>query len=1030
MENVLRVLMLENMAADAELIEHELRQAGTAFSAKRVDTREAFIQEFNALEPDIVIAAHKPPDVDGMAALEWVRHGHPEVPVIMVGSALADTEIIEMIQAGAADCVLRDRPSRLAPVIHRALLVAQEVRARKTAEQALRESEARYKRIIDGLTDYQYTVHIKNGCAVETVQSPACAKVTGYEAEEFAANPHLWIEMVAPEDREMIMAHVQQILAGKDVPPMEHRIIRKDGKLRWVSDTTILSRDASGTLQSYDGVIEDITERKLTEQKLAESEAYFRSLFENMLEGYAYCRMIYDGDIPDDWIYLDTNPSFEKLTGLKNVIGSHVSETIPGLRESNPELFEIFGRIVRTGVPEQFDIHVGALNAWFAVSAFRPEQECFVAVFDNITARKADEEKIRRQGQLYSALSLCNESIIRSHDEAELFPQVCRAAVQHGGMMMAWIGLLDEASKLVRPVACYGEGTAFLHDIRISIDADDPYGCGPTGTAIREDMPFWCQDYQHDPATGPWHERGAQYGWRASASLPLHRKGAAVGNLTLYADTINAFDDDSRKLLVEMASDISFALNNFAYEAERKQSLKLLEEREQHFRAITESANDAIITTAASADNIVDWNAAAERIFGYTKNEVVGQPLLRLIPERYRKQHSDGLAQLVAGGLPHIIGKTVELFGLRKDGSEFPLELSLSQWESGHGMYFTAVIRDISARKQAELLQQHSEQRFHILIEQSIAGAYIIQDGKFIYLNPRFYEIHGFEANEGLLGSDPMEVVAAKDRGLVANYMSALLDGKMHGVSYIYTALRKDGTSVEVGANSSQAYFQERPAIIGLMQDISDKKVAEEQIKRYAAQLQITFMQTVGLATTLSEMRDPYTAGHERRVADIAVAIGVEMGLDAQQLEGLKVGGYLHDVGKTAIPIEVLVKPGRFTPVEYEMVKAHARSGYEVLKEVEFPWPVAQMAFQHHERMDGSGYPRGLKGEDILLEARILAVADVVEAMASHRPYRPGLGINAALAEIERGRGSAYDPAAAAACLRLFHEKGYVLPGN
>jgi len=187
-------------------------------------------------------------------------------------------------------------------------------------------------------------------------------------------------------------------------------------------------------------------------------------------------------------------------------------------------------------------------------------------------------------------------------------------------------------------------------------------------------------------------------------------------------------------------------------------------------------------------------------------------------------------------------------------------------------------------------------------------------------------------------------------------------------------------------------------------------------------------MRTVEVATTLSEMRDPYTAGHERRVAAIAVAIGAELGFDARRQEALRVVGYLHDIGKITIPTEILSKPGKLNPIELQLIQGHPQAGYEILKDVEFPWPVAQIVLQHHERIDGSGYPQGLKGEAILLEARIMAVADVVEAMSSHRPYRPGLGIDKALAEIERGRGTAYDPVVAEACLRLFREGRYQLP--
>jgi putative nucleotidyltransferase with HDIG domain len=187
-------------------------------------------------------------------------------------------------------------------------------------------------------------------------------------------------------------------------------------------------------------------------------------------------------------------------------------------------------------------------------------------------------------------------------------------------------------------------------------------------------------------------------------------------------------------------------------------------------------------------------------------------------------------------------------------------------------------------------------------------------------------------------------------------------------------------------------------------------------------------MSTVKVATTLGEMRDPYTAGHQRRVAEIAVAIGAELGFDAHRQEGLRVAGYLHDIGKITIPAEILSKPGKLNALEYSLIQGHAQSSYDVLNGVQFPWPVAETARQHHERVDGSGYPQGLKGESILLEARIMGVADVIEAMSSHRPYRPGLGVDNALAEIERGRGRIYDAEVVDACLRLFREKGYTIP--
>lgn len=203
---------------------------------------------------------------------------------------------------------------------------------------------------------------------------------------------------------------------------------------------------------------------------------------------------------------------------------------------------------------------------------------------------------------------------------------------------------------------------------------------------------------------------------------------------------------------------------------------------------------------------------------------------------------------------------------------------------------------------------------------------------------------------------------------------------------------------------------------------------ANEEIKHYIAELQSAFMSTVDVIMTLSEMRDPYTAGHERRVGAIAAAIGVELGCDERVVEGLKVAGHLHDIGKITVPSEILSLPGRLSAIQMLLIREHAQAGYDVLKQVEFPWPVALVALQHHERVDGSGYPQGLQGDAILLEARIMAVADVVEAMSSHRPYRAALGLDAALNEITRGRSTAYDAVVADACLKLFKEKAYAIP--
>ncbi len=203
--------------------------------------------------------------------------------------------------------------------------------------------------------------------------------------------------------------------------------------------------------------------------------------------------------------------------------------------------------------------------------------------------------------------------------------------------------------------------------------------------------------------------------------------------------------------------------------------------------------------------------------------------------------------------------------------------------------------------------------------------------------------------------------------------------------------------------------------LCGFSNDITERVQAENELRN-------SFVQLAETVSRAMESHDPYTAGHQRRVAELARAIGKKMGLDKERLMGLYIGGLLHDIGKISIPEEILTYPGRLTEAEWAIIRTHPRRGYEILKNTRFPWPVAEVALQHHERLDGSGYPTGLKDDEIILEARILAVADVVEAMSSHRPYRPTRGIDKALAEIKKNKGRLYDPAVVDACVAVFAE--------
>jgi PAS domain S-box-containing protein len=346
------------------------------------------------------------------------------------------------------------------------------------------------------------------------------------------------------------------------------------------------------------------------------------------------------------------------------------------------------------------------------------------------------------------------------------------------------------------------------------------------------------------------------------------------------------------------------------------------------------------------------------------------------------------------------------------------------------GRYYGRVwfFRDITEIKRAQrsIIEQ---KRFLEILLDTIPSPVFYKDlsGQYLGCNPAFEEYLGRQ-KEDIIGKTGYEValreIASKyeeqDRALFAAPGKQMYECKVK---------KADGSEREV--IFTKATFQnsdgQTGGLVGIIMDISDLKQAEAEIKKTLGNLRHAFSTIVQVMVAAVEARDPYTSGHQIRSADLARAIATEMGLPGDQIDGIRMAASIHDIGKLSIPAEILSKPTNLTEIEFALIKEHAQKGFEMIKDVESPWPLAEIVHQHHERMDGSGYPRNLKGDEIIIEARIMAVADVVESMASHRPYRAARGIEPALAEIEQNSGVLYDPDVAAACLRLFREKGFQL---
>ena len=312
-----------------------------------------------------------------------------------------------------------------------------------------------------------------------------------------------------------------------------------------------------------------------------------------------------------------------------------------------------------------------------------------------------------------------------------------------------------------------------------------------------------------------------------------------------------------------------------------------------------------------------------------------------------------------------------------------------------------------------------------------------VESPDLVLLDLRMPDMDGLEVLEALTNESPdTPVIIVSGAGLISDAIEALRLGAWDFITKpigemailehaVRRALERGQLRRENRRYREHLEEQIEVRTGQLQRELAERRRVQEALKESLGSLERVMEGTINAVSLMGEMRDPYTAGHQRRVAELAVAIARGMGLATARVHAVRTAGLLHDIGKVSVPIEILTKPGQISKLEYALIQGHPQVGYDILKEIDFDQPIAEFVYQHHERLDGGGYPNGLKGEAIHLESRILAVADVVEAMSSHRPYRAGLGVEESLREIERHVETRYDPDAVAVCVRLFREEGF-----
>jgi len=720
--------------------------------------------------------------------------------------------------------------------------------------------------------------------------------------------------------------------------------------------------------QRLDELAKSEARREQTEKQLRESEEKYKNIVE----------LAPDGIITVDLkgIVLSCNSSFLKISGYsaEDIIGKHFTK-LPALSvEDISKNVKIFKSIIMGKVSKPFEIkwiHIDGSPRWgeIHVSLMKSGRKTIgiQAIVRDITNRKRIEESINESEERYKMLVTTSPDAITASDLE---------------------GNITFASPQTLKIHGFENKNEILGKKTFDFIAPEDRNRALANT-----------------------KKTLKNGFVRNIEYTMLKKDGSRFRGELNASVIK----DARgkpKAFIATVRDVTG----------RKKSEEALRESEEKYRAIFESFSDVYYRTDREG-RVTIISPSVKTQADYDPEDVIGHYVtdFYVIPEE-REAFTE---ELKKSG--YINDYEIKLRG--KNGRVIDVSVSskIIIGKDGYPEGVEGVLRDITRRKKAERAVRESEEKYRSMVEHSLQGIVIIHDFRIVYVNSAFAKITGY-SNQELLAFAPEEVtelVHPDDRKLVWGRMKRRLQGERVPSRYEYRAIKKDRSIIWIQMVANRIEYQGKPAVQGAVLDITDRMRAEEEIKKSYERLRTIFDETVNALASAVEMRDPFTAGHQQRVAKLACAIAGEMGLTDEQIEGIRTAGLIHDIGKIYVPAEILSKPTPLTEAEKSLVQNHTQVGYDVLKGIEFPWPVAEIVLQHHERMLGSGYPQGLSGEDILLEARILGVADVVETMYSHRPYRAGFGLDKTLKEISRNRAILYDPKVVDVCLDLFMNKGF-----
>ncbi len=856
-----------------------------------------------------------------------------------------------------------------------ALLLVHDVTLRKQVDQAMWQSGGMYAAAFHASPDSITITRLSDGMIVDA--NDGFERLLGYTRADSLGKTTAELSAYAdPATRDAIVSRLRETGELND---FDATLRRKDGIcVEVIVSARVLEFKGE---ECFIAVVRDVTEQRRSEEERRRAERFFRDTFEHAHVGIAHVDSA-------DGTWLRVNQRLCDLLGYTReelMATTFAAITHPDDVEQNmSHLRRMQAGDEDTYAAEKRYLRKDGSIIWvhLNVAAIRKEDgtpDYNVTVVTDISERKQVEEALATSERLSQRVLDTSPNLIYIYDLLE------NRNLYTNHEVIDFLGYTREdvlafGSSLFERVL-HPEDAALVagHHARLRKLA-------PGDDRLLE------IDYRMRRADGEWR-------WLHSRDVPFLRddSGAVTQILGSTEDT-----------------------------TERESAAERLRESEERYRLLFENANDAVYVHEISdsgAGRFTDANRYASEMLGYSREEFLAMEVPTIDTPEQTLRAPAILAQLAA-----TKNVRFETQHVAKNGDLVPVEISNVLFDLRGTPTVLSVARDITDRRQAENALASSQSRLKAMFEQAPMGVALVDTltGRICEANPAYARIVGRTVEE-LRELDWMSLTHPSDVQGGLDNVALMRAGRTNGFQREQRFLRSDGSTVWASVTVAPVLVgdEAHPQHVAMLEDVTASKVVEEELARQTKRIEGALTAVIDVAGSIGEIRDPYTAGHQRRVAELAARIAHDLGMSDPEIADVRVAGLLHDMGKAGVPTEILGKPGIISPTEFELIKGHAESGYRIAVSAHMEEPIPELIYQHHERCDGSGYPRGLLCDQMLAGAKVLAVADVVEAMMSHRPYRPALGMEVALAEIEQGAGRLYDAEASRTCIALFRESGF-----